>query len=253
MSINPRLKKLMVAIAAVALVIGAFLAYSLAGLTASPVVFDAPPVFVERHATKMKHVEPATSTTESELESRQVNAGDSAKVTEDFSAEEALVNSVFFGEESPETILRLFRHSDKTQRVKMALAFSSVNLKFTHDEESGYPEKRKQFWADYEENIPDIRNALFEALIASAEEDTSNYIPYTVAWIPGQGQETVELLAWAAKHHPNWWVRSFSVYFVVEFGKNEELAGSLLASRTHDPDYRVRKQVLDLRIKRITG
>ena len=71
--------------------------------------------------------------------------------------------------------------------------------------------------------------------------------------MPGQGRETLELFAWAAKHHPDWWVRRFSVYFVVKFGQHEELAGPLLQNRTHDPDYRVRKQVLDLRFKRFTG
>ena len=133
------------------------------------------------------------------------------------------------------------------------MAFSAVNVKFSHNEETGFAEKRRQFWLDVEEHLPDIQNALSEALITSAEEGTANYIPYTLAWMPGQGRETVELLSWAAKHHPYWWVRRFSVYFVVEFGQNQELANQLLQNRTHDPEYRVRKEVLDLRIKRFTG
>ena len=134
----------------------------------------------------------------------------------------------------------------------MASAFAAVNTEFTHNEESGFPEKREQFWVDVEEHLPDIQNALSEALITSAEEGTANLIPYTLAWMPGQNLETVELLAWAAKHHPDWWVRRFSVYFVVKFGGDEELDDQLLRNRTHDPDCRVRKQVLDLRFRGFT-
>ena len=47
--------------------------------------------------------------------------------------------------------------------------------------------------------------------------------------------------------------RRFSVFFVAQFGDNDELATQVLASQTHDPEYRVRKEVLDQRIRRIMG
>ena len=71
--------------------------------------------------------------------------------------------------------------------------------------------------------------------------------------MPGQDHKTAEVLAWAAKHHPDPWVRRFSVFFVVEHGGHEEFAGPLLRNRTHDPDYRVRKEVLDQRFRRFIG
>jgi len=149
--------------------------------------------------------------------------------------------------------MRLFAHPEKAQRVKIATAFAAVNAKFSHNEETGFSKKRRKLWVDAKDNLPDMQNALYEALIASAEQGKTNQIPYTLAWMPGQGHETVELLAWAAKHHPDPWVRNFSVYFVVKFGGDEELAAPLLQNRTHDPDYGVRKRVLDLRISRFTG
>lgn len=68
--------------------------------------------------------------------------------------------------------------------------------------------------------------------------------------MPSQNQETAELLAWAANHHPDLWVRRFCVYFVVEFGGNEALAEILMKSARGDPEYRVRKQVLDIQLNR---
>ena len=250
MNIRFTFKTLIIATAVVATAVVVFLVYALAGLGARPVVFGEPPAFVDRYAAEMKHSDPSSPPMESETGGGHVAESEPAKLTGDFAKEENLVRTVILGGESPDLLLRLFTHPDKAKRVKVASAFASLNSKLTHDEESGFAEKRNQFWIDAEEHLPDIQNALFEALITSAEEGTSNYIPYTLAWMPGQGDETIELFTWAAKHHPDWWVRRFSLFFVVEFGRNEELAGMLLSSRTHDPDYRVRREVLDQRIRR---
>ena len=90
-------------------------------------------------------------------------------------------------------------------------------------------------------------------MITSAKEGTTTRIPYTLAWMPGQDHKTVEVLTWAAKHHPDSWVRWFSVYFVVQFGGIEEHAVHLLKDRRHDPDYRVRKLVLSQRWRKLIG
>ncbi|VAV91390.1 hypothetical protein MNBD_ALPHA06-1435 [hydrothermal vent metagenome] len=257
MNISFTFKYLIIATAVVAMVVVVFLVHALAGLSARPVVFAAPPAFVERYVAE-NHSDPSSPPKEPETDGGQVDSSDSVKMTTnfsketDFSKEEALVFKVIMDGTLLDELLQLFAHPQKAQRVKIAWAFASVNSKFTHDEESGFPEKRRQFWVDVEEHLPDIQNALFEAVIASAEEGTTNKIPYTLAWMPGQDHETIELLAWAANHHPAPWVRRFSVFFVVEHGRNEELAAPLLRNRTHDPDYRVRKEVLDQRFRRFT-
>ncbi|MEE8428049.1 MAG: hypothetical protein V3S33_00910 [Gammaproteobacteria bacterium] len=254
MNISFTFKNLIIATAVVAMVVVVFLVHALAGLSARPVVFADPPAFVERYAAEMDHSDPSSPPKEPETDGGHVDESESAKMTTDFSNEEALVLDVILDGESPDVLLRLFTHPEKAQRVKMALAFAAVNSRLSHDEESGFPEKRPQFWVDVEEHVPDIQNAFFEALITSAEEGTTTYIPYTLAWwMPGQEHKTVEVLAWAAKHHPDPWVRRFSVFFVVEYGRNEELASSLLQNRTYDPDYKVRKEVLEQRFRRFTG
>jgi hypothetical protein len=151
---------------------------------------------------------------------------------------------------SVETLSHYFTHHEKAQRVKVASALAAVNTRFTHDEESGFAEKRSEFWIDVEEFLPDIQNALSEALIVSAEERTRTYIPYTLMWMPGQGHETIELFAWAANHHSDPWVRRFCINMVVRFGEDEELTRQLLRSGVHDPDYNVRKEVLGRRYAR---
>lgn len=247
-------KKLIIATAVVVMVVVVFLVHALAGLSARPVVFADPPAFVERYAAEMNHSDPSSPPKESETDSGHVDESESAKMTTDFSYEEALVLNLILDAESPDVLLRLFTHPEKAQRVKVALAFAALNVRLNHDEESDFSEKKDQFWVDVEEHFPDIQNAFFEALITSAEEGTTTYIPYTLAWwMPGQEHKTVEVLAWAAKHHPDPWVRRFSVFFVVEHGRDEELAGSLLRNRAHDPAYRVRKEVLDQRFRRFTG
>jgi len=252
MNISSALKSLIIVTTVVATVVVIFLVHALAGLSARPVVFADPPAFVEQYAAEMGRSDPSPRPQERETDGGHVDELESAKLTSDFSNEQALVYNVILDGESPNVLLRLFTHPEKAQRVRMALAFAAVNAELTHDEESGFAEKREQFWVDVNEHLPDIQHALFEALIASAEEGTANYIPYTLAWMPEQDHETVELLAWAAKHHPDPWVRRFSVFFVVEHGQNEELAGPLLRNRAHDPDYRVRKEVLGQRFRRFT-
>ena len=243
MNISFTFKNLIIATAVVATAVVAFFVHALAGLSARPVVFADPPAFVERYAAEMDHSDPSSSPKKSV----------SAKMTTDFSNEEALVLNVILDGGLSDVLLRLFTHPEKAQRVKIAMAFAAVNKKLSHDEESGFPEKRPQFWVDVEEHIPDIQNAFFEALIASAEEGTKTKIPYTLAWwMPGQDHKRDQVLAWAAKHHSDPWVRRFSVFFVVEHGVDEDLAGPLLRNRRHDPAYRVRKEVLDQRFRRFT-
>lgn len=258
MKISSRYKKLVIVSAFIAISVAGFLTYSLAGLGVTPIVFDNPPVFVEHYAANLEHSLPNQS---KGVQSRGGHADNpvdkKTKAIElppwrqemNFSEDEKLVLKVILDGASPEVILRLFTHPDKTQRVKVASAFALLNIKLTHHEESGFADKRNQFWKYADKHIPDIQNGLYEALIASAEEGTKSYIPYTLAWMPGQGRETVEVLAWAAKHHPDPWVRRFSVYFVVQFGGIEDIADSLLEDRVHDPEYNVRKEVLDQRIR----
>lgn len=253
MRISFTVKSLISATVVVAIIVVAFFVHALAGLSATPVVFADPPAFVERYAAEMNHSDPSSSPKEPETDGGHVEKLESEKMTTDFSNEEALVRQVILDGDSPGELVRLFAHSDKAQRVKTALALASVNIKLTHDEQSGFAAKRELFWIDVGEQVPDIQNALFEALVASAEEGTTNYIPYTLAWMPRQDHKTIALLAWAAKHHPDPWVRRFSVFFVVEFGQNEALAIALLQNRIHDPEYIVRKEVLDQRIRRFKG
>ena len=253
MNLSSSVKMIIAAIAVVALSVVAFLVHGLAGLGAEQVVFAKPPTLIENYASKLSDANPVgfpDSLTPFKMELSEAEKG---QVTKDIALEKALVHQVFFEGESPDLLLQMFGHPDKTQRIKIAAAFSDVNIEFTHDEESGFAQQRDLFWAQSEAHHENIRNALFEALVAAAEEGATSYIPYTIAWMPGQGPETVEVLVWASKHHPHWWVRRFSVYFVSEFGQNDELASLVLSNQTHDPDYRVRKQVFDLRLNKIFG
>lgn len=254
MRISFTVKSLIIATVVVAMIVVIFFVHALAGLSKMPVVFADPPEFVERYAAEMNHSDPSYSPKEPETDGGHVEKLKSEKMTTDFSSEEALVLKVILDGESPDLLVRLFTHPEKAKRVKVAMAFADLNAKLNHDEKSDFGENKNQFWKDVEEHAPEIQNAFFEALITSAEEGTTTYIPYTLAWwMPGQEHKTVEVLAWAAKHHPDPWVRRFSVFFVVEFGKNEELSMALLKNRIHDPDYIVRKEVLDQRIRRFKG
>ncbi len=253
MTINWKFKNLIIATAVVAMVVVIFFVHALAGLSARPVVFADPPAFVERYAAEMDHSDLSSPPKEFENDGGHVDVSEFPNMTKDFYKEALLVRNVILNGESPDVLLRLFTHPEKAKRVKIAFAFAVVNARLSHDEGTGFDEKRRQFWAnaDVEEHIPDIQNAFFEALVTSAEERTPNKIPYTLAWwMPGQEHKTGEVLAWAAKHHPDPWVRRFSVFFVVEHGVDEELAGPLLKDRTHDPVFRVRKEVLKQRFRR---
>jgi len=216
-------------------------------------VFAEPPAFVKRYAAAMSHSDLSSQLMESEIGGGQLATSKFAKLTADLSAEEALVFNVMMDGESSDILMQLFAHPEKAQREKIASAFAAVNVKFTHNEETGFAVKKRKFWMDAKDKLPDMQNALSEALITSAEQGKTTRIPYTLAWMPGQGRETVELFVWAARHHPDPWVRLSSVYYVVKLGGNEDIAAPLLRYLTDDPVYRIRKEALDLRFRRFTG
>jgi hypothetical protein len=219
--------------------LGVFLTYSLAGLGAKKIEFAPAPSFVTEHARALDN--------EGEIV-REDQSLDT--LTSNFEAEETLVLQFFFEDKPVDALFELFAHPERTQRVKIATAFSAVNIKYSHDEESGFPDRRKLFWQEAALHLDNIRNALFEALEASAKENTQNYIPYTLAWMPMQGEQTLEMFAWASKHHPDWWIRRFAVYFIADSGQDNALAKTVLRNSVHDPDYRVRKEVLQQRYAR---
>lgn len=254
MSTSFTFKNLSIAMAVVAMVVVVFLVHALAGLSARPVVFAAPPAFVERYAAEMDHSDSLSLPKKPEIDGGHVDESDTVKMSADFHNEEALVLDLILDGTSPDVLLRLFTHPEKAQRVKVALAFAALNVRLNHDEESDFSEKKDQFFVDVKEHFPHIQNAFFEALITSAEEGTTTYIPYTLAWwMPGQEHKTVEVLAWAAKHHPDPWVRRFSVFFVAEHGGDEEITSQLLQNLNHDPAYRVRTEALEQRLRKLIG
>lgn len=240
MKLNTHYRNIAIVLSALALSVTLFLTHALAGLGSSEVIFAKPPAFVEQYASERFASTQADSTKPTE-----------ATLTKDFYREALLVRNVILDGLPINDVIALFSHPEKAKRVKIALALADVNFRLSHDEQSGFDEKRTQFWEDAKAHNTDIQNALFEALIASAKEGTSNHIPYTLAWWMQETKpKAVEVLAWAAKHHPYTWIRNFSVYYVVQFGDNEERASSLISDRVNDPVFRVRKQVLDQRIRR---
>ena len=250
MNIRFNVKKLLIAIGVIATITIIFLVHALLGLSAGPVTFSKPPEFVEEYALKFGPAQASPFSSRVGVDESELPSPIPAKWTRDFFNKAALVRNVMLNGESPEQLIELFTHPEKEKRVKIAFAFGAVNIMMSHDYGSGYPEKRKQFWQDVEQHLPDIQNALFEALIVSAEERSRNYLPYTIAWMPINQQLKNEMLTWAAKHHPDAWVRRFCVYYVVRFGENEQLAMELLESGVHDPVFRVRNEVLTQKIRR---
>jgi hypothetical protein len=245
-------RNLFIGVAVLSFVVVVFLVQALAGLNARPIEYAEPPEFVELHTNKIEHPEPSPSPTEQEREndSSEEVAGDS-NITSEFENEKALVHKVILEGESPDVLVRLLTHPEQAQRVKAALALAEFNVEMAFDSPEDSWKKKDQFWKSVDEHVPDIRNALFEALIVSAQEGTQNYIPYTIAWMPGQDHETVELLGWAANHHRNDSVRSSATFFVFTLEPNSEQAKQLLRTGANDPSFFVRKEVFVERIERV--
>lgn len=250
MNISFNLKKLLIAAGVITAIICIFLVHALSGLGASPVTFSKPPELVEQYALKFGPTQASPFSTRVGVDESELPTPIPAKWTRDYFNEAALVRNVMLTGESLDKLIQLFTHPDKEKRVKVAFAFGAVNIMMSHDYGSGYPEKRKQFWQDVEQHLPDIQNALFEALIVSAEEKSRNHLPYTIAWMSINEQQKNQMLTWAAKHHPDPWVRRFCVYYVVKFGGDEALASAIIESRVDDPVFRVRNEVLTQRIRR---
>ena len=256
-------KSLIIAMVIIAVTVGGFFVHALAGLSTQPVVFGKPPAFVAEYATEMDRSDPLTTPKKAEANSgnaveskddeSEIDRAKLAKWMEGFSYEERLAFKAVMTGETLDEFYGLISHPEKEQRVKIAAAYAAMHVQYSHHEESGFGEKRNQFNANLNEHLPDFRNALSEALIASAKEGSLTRIPYTLAWLPGQGRETIELFEWSAKHHPHPRVRRASIYFVAKLGKDKELVGALLRDKSQDPDYRVRKLALNLRYRIFIG
>ncbi|MDK1286080.1 hypothetical protein [Pseudoalteromonas umbrosa] len=249
MVIGFSLKKLCLSVSITAIAAGIFYFHALAGFCTNPIVYKAPPLFVEQYLQHIEYLEPLPRT---EFDRRFVEKPDLEALIEDYTYEEILVFKAVMTGQYDDELMRLFSHPDKMQRIKIAEAFAAVQIQFIHDEESGFPPKRNQLFNRLGEHLPDIRNALSEALIYTAVEGKANRIPYTLAWLPGQGRETLELFSWAAKHHPDHNIRRSSIYYVTIL-EGGNLTGPLLLGRSKDPVYSVRKLALDLRIRRLIG
>ena len=236
MKVNVLRNRVKVIVLAVGVFVLGFYVHALGGLGASPIVFAEPPAFVDQYVMERY---PSSTPVVSEQST-------SSNLTKDYFNEAALVRNVIVNGEPTDELIRLFTHPDKAKRVRIAFALGEVNSKLSHDEGTDFDEKRVQFWLEVEDYSADIQNALFEALVVSAQERTRNFIPYTLAWwMKEQKAKAVEVLDWAAKHHPDPWVRSFSVFYVIQ------LASALIGDRTHDPVFRVRKRVLEQRKRRL--
>ncbi|NOU51274.1 HEAT repeat domain-containing protein [Pseudoalteromonas sp. JBTF-M23] len=246
-------KKILVTLASVVLVVVAVVVHALAGLSTQPILYAAPPAFVAQYAENMQYSEPSSLVKVNATAFESPEGAHYTKWMQGFSYEEALVFKAIMAGESLDELWGLFAHPDKAVRIKIASAFAAVNIKFSHHDESGFPPKRNQFWKDLGEQLPNVRNALSEGLIETAKHGTATRIPYTLAWLPEMGTETLKLFEWAAKHHPDPNVRRSSMYYVAYIGREEEFSAPLLLNRAHDPDYSVRKLALGLRFRRLVG
>ena len=217
-----------------------YLLYAVGGLASNDVTYAEPPAFVDEYTSNRYGI--ARSGTDDDA---------IGNLTKDYFNDAALVRNTIVNGESPDELIRRFTSSDKATRVKIAAAFGEVNIKLSHDENSNFDQRRDEFWEKVKGHEADMQNALFEALIVSAQEKTRTYIPYTLAWWMQEDKEkAVDILAWASQHHNDTWVRRFSVYYVAQFGENEQHASNVIAQSTHDPVFRIRAHALSQRYRR---
>lgn len=263
MNKSSTLKYLLISTAAIALIVGGFLVYALAGLSADPVAYTQPPSFVEDYVAELdrsgslvdlkKAESNGVKASVSDADSSDIDKAKFEEWMKGFSYEERLAFKAVMTGETLDQFYHLVSHPEKEKRVKVASAYAAMHVKYSHHEESGFGEKRNRFNDNLNEHLENFRNALSEGLIASAKEGTRTRIPYTLAWLPGQGRETVELFEWAAKHHPHPRVRRACMYFVAKLSKDDVLVDSLLSGKVNDPDYKVRKLALNLRYRKFIG
>jgi hypothetical protein len=179
MTVISRFENWFIGALVITILIAVFLIYALGGLNAKPIRFSEPPFFVKEYADQLGHPDFTQIPEYIEYLNDVGELHNEKRITGDFSKETALLHRVIFEGESPELMLHLFAHPDKKIRVRMASAFAYMNVKYSHNDESGYPDKRRQFWIDWEDHLPNLENALFESVITSAQEGTLNHIPYT--------------------------------------------------------------------------
>lgn len=248
-----KFKKTFLLLVIIVTLVGGFFVDAVAGLFTNPISYVPPPSFVKQYLSHIHFSDPKSIVKTLNPSDLGHDIPQYKKWIEGFSYEEVLVYKAIMQGRSPDELWQLFAHPEHAQRIKIASALAAVNIKYTHNDESGFAPKRNQFWKDVDAHMPDIRNALSEALIDSVKTGAHNRIPYTLAWLPGQGKETVDLFLWAANHHPDHNVRRSCMYYVTILSQDEEMINSLLLSARHDPSYGVRMLALDLRYRKWIG
>jgi len=151
--------------------------------------------------------------------------------------------------ESPDLLVALMKSNDRDTRIAAALALAKAVDAGIALERNWV--RKDRFSESVGADIGSVRTACYEALADSAEEGTYNWLPYVIAWMPGQDRQTLEMLAWAADNHNSAEMRRHAMYFAVNCDREGELATEVLDHRAHDPSLRVRMEALGLRFERL--
>ena len=214
-----------------------------------------PPEFVTRGTTMPQSdsaVKPDDSTeTPVDRVGEEVPEGLAAADAPEFDSREIdeLALRVVMEGESPEALISHMIDSDARIRIAAANALAEAFFESLIQLDDSY-DKQHEFWESIEAEQSIVRSALYEALVDSVEKGTSNWIPYVVAWMPGQDDKTLELLAWASNNHPDADMRRSSTFFVVTIAPRSDLSTQVLEQRAHDPSFRVRMEALGFRFTR---
>ena len=235
---------------AVFLVVDAIIVLSLLyGGTVNPIEYAEPPAFMKDNSAPVsnevvKEVSTGKSETDQQIQSPQASINFAE-----------LVRRVVNEGESPESLVAWFMDGDEEIRIEAAIAFSELLLSNRMEKREDIYELMQDFWGRVDGDIEIIQSALYEALVDSAEKGTFNNIPNVIAWMPRQDNETVELLAWTADHHPDVAVRSSALASVVHLEDqrselNQSMVTNLLARRAKDPSVQIRIEVFGHRMDR---
>lgn len=248
--------KIVLGIVTVVLVIVGFVLQALFIVAIEPVEMTTPPPeFVTRAAT-LSHsdsaVEPDDSVeTPVDKIGEEVPEGLAVADAPEFDSREIneLALRVVLDGESPDALISHMKDSDARIRIAAANALAEAFFESLIQLDDSY-DKQHEFWESIEAEQSIVRSALYEAMVDSVEKDTSNWIPYVVAWMPGQDDKTLELLAWASNNHPDSEMRRSALFYVVTIAPRSDLATQVLEQRAHDPSLRVRMEVLGFRFTR---
>jgi hypothetical protein len=232
-------KQLLAVASVFALLMGVFMFITLFAIRVKPIEYTEPPDFVSRRTSDRfvqddPELEVTSVTPDQPLEALEQSIAPDAPRLEDLKGQKSLQPFVAY-------------MKDENQEVRIAAVQASLfQAIFFRD---------PKVWDALGDDRAIVEAAFYEALVDSVENGSGKGIGqrllHVISDFPGEGTETIELIAWASNNHSEPITRDLAMYYMVKLAPKNTKTIEIINNRAKDPSAYVRFHALGYRFERL--